>query len=1010
MLAQRAPLSGVVLGGDGRLAKTLGLVHVADLAKLLEEGPATHRLLIDVTGPLSSEGALFEQTRAETARLLSELQRLLAEPRLSQTALIWLTRGAVAAGPDDPVTDLARTPLWGLIRSARNEHPHRTLRLLDIDDIDAPALPSAITSDTEPELGVRAGAVFAARLAVVRPLETDPVRPIAPDDTVLITGGTGELGQALAQHLVQRHGAKHLVLTSRRGSEAPGAEVLVAALKAAGAETVTLAAGDVAVEEELAAVLAAIPADRPLRAVFHLAGVLDDGLVTSLTPERLATVLRPKIAGAWNLHQRTQGLELSAFVLFSSTSGVTGGPGQANYAAANTFLDALAAWRRHQGLPGQSLAWGLWEQQGLGMTAHLGRADLERMQRQGISALPVEAGLSLLDFALSRPEATLVPVKLDLPRMRRNVAEGAVPALLRGLLRPALRRVGPAAAQDTALRQRLARPSDSELLARLEGASPDERRAQLHDYLRREVASVVGLLPDNIDVTTPLRRMGVDSLMTVQLKARIEGALAIQYPITKLLSGPSIAELATTIEGLIGTSSPSRAATVDPTPLPTGAIPFTHAQLRLLDQDLVDVHHWNAFISLFEAREPIDAARLERTLAAVVRHHDAVRLAFVRGGAGWQQHYGDPRHASAFTVVELADVPDDRHEAAVHEAAAAAHAGLDLATGPRLRLVLCRGGGARPDWLCIAIHHLLVDAVSIQFLLEDLETAYHQLGGGEPIALRPCSASFHAATASLAARARAPEVLGEAAYWLSDRRAGVRPLPVDRVGDRNTWDSLATLSLSLGEADTRRVAQLAAARGWQIPELVLAALLRAVERWSGEPRVLVDLVGHGRHGYLGDVDLSRTVGWFSTNYPALLDGTGAPDLIATLEVVRAQLAAIPDRGVGYGLLRYLSVEPRLQQALAARPEAQISYNHLGSMTDATARSSLLRSFPLPLAFARAPRSRRRYLLDLLSHVSGGRLTLDWMYSRDRHDPGTVAALGRGMLDDLRALLASRHPS
>ena len=201
--------------------------------------------------------------------------------------------------------------------------------------------------------------------------------------------------------------------------------------------------------------------------MFHLAGVLDDGAITALTPDRLATVLRPKVDGAWNLHELTQGHDLSAFVLFSSAAGVMGSAGQANYAAANAFLDALTSHRRKQGLPGISLAWGLWAPQGLGMTAHLGAAELNRLRRQGVVALGVDEGLALLDTALVYDAPTVVPVRLDLGRMQRDVALATeVPALLRALLRLRLRRVGAAAVDASALRQRLiALPKEERLEA-----------------------------------------------------------------------------------------------------------------------------------------------------------------------------------------------------------------------------------------------------------------------------------------------------------------------------------------------------------------------------------------------------------------------------------------------------------------------------------------------------------------------------------------------------------------
>ena len=326
---------------------------------------------------------------------------------------------------------------------------------------------------------------------------------------------------------------KHLVLTSRRGSEAPGSPQLVAGLKSSGAETVTLSACDVSDRSSLAAVLDQIPPSCPLTGVFHLAGVLDDGVLTQLTGSRLDRVLRPKVAGAWHLHELTRDKELSSFVLFSSAVGVMGAAGQGNYAAANAFLDALASHRRKRGLPGLSLAWGLWEQGGVGMTSHLGSAELSRMRRQGVSALSVDRGLELLDAALDRAESQLVPVRLDLGRMQSSLEGTAAPSLLRELLRPTPRRASKHAAERVALRERLITMTQQ------------DRLAALLELVRGEISAVMKL-PDNGAVAAgrPLKELGLDSLMAVELRNRLSAiaqtvlpaSLAFDYPTPWALS------------------------------------------------------------------------------------------------------------------------------------------------------------------------------------------------------------------------------------------------------------------------------------------------------------------------------------------------------------------------------------------------------------------------------------------------------------------------------------------
>ncbi|MFF4583274.1 SDR family NAD(P)-dependent oxidoreductase, partial [Streptomyces sp. NPDC001389] len=365
--------------------------------------------------------------------------------------------------------------------------------------------------------------------------------PAAPDPegTVLVTGGTGALGGLVARHLVAEHGARHLLLTSRRGASADGAGALREELLAAGARTVTLAACDTADREALAALLATVPADRPLTAVVHAAGVLDDGLVTSLTPDRLEAVLRPKADAALHLHELTRGADLSAFVLFSSVAATLGSAGQGNYAAANAFLDALAQRRAAAGLPAASLAWGPWADSG--MASGMDTSGQERMVRSGLVPFSAAEGLALFDAARTGEQAVAVPVRFAAaaPAAADPDAGRSVPAVLRGLLRPAARRTvresvpggGP-----EALRERLAR------------LSGPERDAAVLDLVRTQVAAVLGLGgPREVDRDREFKLLGFDSLTSVELRNRLNSATGLRLPATLVFDCPTPVALAARI-------------------------------------------------------------------------------------------------------------------------------------------------------------------------------------------------------------------------------------------------------------------------------------------------------------------------------------------------------------------------------------------------------------------------------------------------------------------------------
>ncbi|MFD7506786.1 type I polyketide synthase, partial [Streptomyces sp. NPDC059850] len=471
------------------------------------------------------------------------LQTWLADDRFADSRLVVLTSGA----------DLAHAAVRGLIRSAQSENPDRIL-LVDIDaHADSlAALPTALASG-EQEVAVREGTIKAPRLArATTPAEAPDWDP---NGTVLLTGATGTLGTLFARHLVAERGVRNLLLVSRRGNQAPGAPELTAELEALGA-TVHWSACDVADQDALAQTLTTIPPAHPLTAVIHTAGVLDDGVIASLTPDRIAKVLRPKADAAWNLHHLTQHLDLKAFIVFSSAAGVFGGAGQGNYAAANAFLDALAQHRAANGLPATSLAWGLWAEPG-GMAGDLDDTEIARLQRGGVAAITAAQGRELFDATHGQSEPLLVPMPLDMGALRTQASVGMLPPLFRGLVRVPPRRAAQAAAaaQSGALAQQLA------------GVPTTEAEAIVLTLVRTQVAAVLGFAgPETVEPQRAFSEVGFDSLTAVELRNRLTAVTGVRLPATLTFDYPTPAALATYLRAETQGSQADAAA---PTPTAT---------------------------------------------------------------------------------------------------------------------------------------------------------------------------------------------------------------------------------------------------------------------------------------------------------------------------------------------------------------------------------------------------------------------------------------------------------
>jgi amino acid adenylation domain-containing protein/non-ribosomal peptide synthase protein (TIGR01720 family) len=488
--------------------------------------------------------------------------------------------------------------------------------------------------------------------------------------------------------------------------------------------------------------------------------------------------------------------------------------------------------------------------------------------------------------------------------------------------------------------------------------------------------------------------LGGDSILSIQAVSRARRA-GVELKPRHFFEHPTIAELARL-------AATVRAVSAEQGPV-TGEAPLTPIQHAFFALGLPEPWHFNMPL-LLRGRGPLDHAALEGAVRALAEHHDALRASFTRGEDGrWIQRFAAPEPELPVERVDLSGVPE-AERAAVLERLAGERQGELRFEGPLLRATHFDFGTEAPGRVLLLAHHLVVDGASWRTLVEDLETAYGQRVRGEPVALPPKTTSFRAWAERLAEHARTGGAAAELAFWTDPARAGAPPLPTD-FGGPDGEDTEAVVAAALTAEETRTLLQAApAAYRTRADDLLLAALALALGRWTGDGRVLVDVESHGREELFADVDLSRTVGWFTAVHPLFLDLRGADGEEAAIKTVKEAIRAVPDRGIGWGLLRRLGPDPA-REALAARPAAQVAFNYLGQVDGTFADAGAFLAADEGIGRSRSPRGERAYLLDVMAVVEGGRLQLRIGYGTGRHRPETVERLAADVLAGIRALAA-----
>lgn len=515
-------------------------------------------------------------------------------------------------------------------------------------------------------------------------------------------------------------------------------------------------------------------------------------------------------------------------------------------------------------------------------------------------------------------------------------------------------------------------------------------RSSVEEQLASIWAEVLGI--KQVGIHDNFFDLGGDSILSIQIISKANQA-GLQLTPKLLFQHQTIAELA----AVIGTTQTIQAEQN----LVVGQVPLTPIQHWFFEEDFADTHHWNQAV-LLKVRQPLNTNLLQQAVQQLLLHHDALRLRFVQSEFGWQQFNAEPENVVPFTQIDLSALSVDEQKNAIASTASEIQASLNLAQGSIVRVALFDLGATQASRLLIVIHHLAVDGVSWRILISDLQTAYEQLNRGETIKLPAKTTSFKYLAERLVDYAQSPNLHSELNYWLALQKP-VSCLPVDYPEGTNTVATAANVSVLLTQEETQALLQeVPKTYRTEINDVLLTALVQAFAQWTNNSKLLVDLEGHGREEIFDDVDSSRTVGWFTSVFPVLLQLTDAANPGETLKAVKEQLRTIPNRGIGYGILRYLS---NVAQQLQTCPKAEVNFNYFGQLDQALPESSLFGLTQDPCGSAFSPKGNRSYLLEINGFVSSGKLQIDWTYSEKIYRRATIERLAESYLDKLRSLIS-----
>ncbi|WP_193197118.1 type I polyketide synthase [Nostoc sp. MG11] len=822
---------------------------------------------------------------------------------------------------------------------------------------------------------------------------------LKPGGVYLITGGLGGIGLVLAEYLAKTVQAK-LILIGRKGLpersqweqwlETHDSQDNVSrkiqkilALEELGSEVEVKSADVASYEEMQVAVAEAVEKFGQINGVIHAAGIAGGGIVQLKTQDIANSVLAPKVKGTLVLEEilNLQNINLDFLVLCSSQSSILSEFGQVDYCAANAFLDVYAHYRTLKSEQFTvAINWGTWQEVGMAVeTALPEQLKLQREEDIKKGILSHEGAEAFNRILLSSlPHVVVSPQDFQTVIEQNNSFNYLEQEL--ALL-----------SETSKTNSQLSHPRPN--LANAYVAPRNEVEQTLTDIWQQ----FLGI--EKVGIHDNFFELAGDSIVTIQIVAKAN-QLGLKLTSQQMFLHQTIAELATAT-GMIETNQAENSSI-------TKEVYLTPIQHRFFDQNQSDEHSLNQSLVL-EMQQICNPKVLKQAVEYVIDHHDVFRLRFLQKESGWQQIKANTNDIMVYKHLDLSSLSENKQKSAFESAIAELQSDLNLSEGPLVKVAFLELRSQQNSYLVITIHHLLIDAISWQILLEDLQTAYQQLSQGKAIYLSEKSTSFQRWTQYVQEYAQTSERIHEQDYWLAKAQKPFRSLPVDYSTKANTVANAEVISISLDKKETQALLKnINKAYNTQITDVLLTALVQSFAKWTGEKQLWVDIEDNSREAIfkdVNDISLSRTVGLFTTCFPAILDITEASEQGSALIAVKEYLRSIPNKGIGYDILRYITSNPEINSKLKSFPQPQVSFKYLGDFDRVKSHSSLFNLTSQPIKFSQSPGVNRFYLVEIIGIIAQEQLQLNWTYNAAVHRRETIKTLAISFIKCLRNIIA-----